>query len=129
MTTEDAAADSVTIIVEGYDEEKFHELFVGMAESMEAFRRRIKAIEDRAFEEVRTRHAADEPAPAPWGPWGTCRDLTFEDVKAIVANCRTFAARGGKVTQFYAQQDITPGEPRSYELGTLRTWLKDPRFR
>ncbi len=62
------------------------------------------------------------------GKYGTNRDLSFEDVKAIVARCKAFQERGGKVPSFYDMQNITPGEPRSYELETLRGWLKDPRF-
>lgn len=63
------------------------------------------------------------------GKYGTCRDLTIRDVRAIVAKCLAFTERGGKVTAFYEQLNITPGQPRSFELETLRGWLKDPKFR
>ena len=62
------------------------------------------------------------------GKYGTNRDLSFEDVKAIFARCKAFQGRGGKVPSFYDMQNITPGEPRSYELETLKGWLKKPKF-
>jgi len=62
------------------------------------------------------------------GKYGTCRDLSLEDVKAIIIRCKAFQKRGGKVPDFYDSQNITQGEPRSYELETLRGWLKDPKF-
>lgn len=62
------------------------------------------------------------------GKYGTCRDLTTRDVKAIVARFYNFKANGGKLPEFYRQLNITPGEPRSFELETLRGWVKDPRF-
>jgi hypothetical protein len=63
------------------------------------------------------------------GLFGTCRDLTFDDVCAIVHQCREYKQKDGKVTEFFRRRDIVPGEPRSFELETLRGWLKDPRFR
>ena len=62
------------------------------------------------------------------GKFGTCRDLTANDVQAIVDRCRAFMDDGGKVPDFYDQLNIVPGEPRSFTLDTLRGWLKDPRF-
>jgi len=62
------------------------------------------------------------------GKYGTCRDLTVDAVRAIVARCLAFQERGGKVPGFYDQLNITPGEPESFELETLRGWLKDPKF-
>lgn len=62
------------------------------------------------------------------GKYGTCRDLTIDDVRAIVAKLRAFQKQGGKVTTFYEQLNITPGEPRYFELETLRGWRKDPKF-
>lgn len=62
------------------------------------------------------------------GKYGTCRDLTIDDVRAIVAKCRAFQESRGKVPDFYDQLNITPGEPRSFELETLRGWLKDSKF-
>ncbi len=62
------------------------------------------------------------------GKYGTCRDLSFDDVKTIVVRCKAFQKRGGKVPEFYRHENITSNEPRSYELETLKGWLKDPRF-
>jgi hypothetical protein len=62
------------------------------------------------------------------GKYGTCRDLTIDEVRYIVAECCAFQEQGGKVTTFYEQLNITPGEPRSFELETLRGWLRDPKF-
>jgi hypothetical protein len=62
------------------------------------------------------------------GKYGTCRDLTIDDVRDIVRRCRAFQEIGGKVPEFYRREDINPGEPRSYELETLRSWLKKTNF-
>ncbi len=62
------------------------------------------------------------------GKYGTCRDLTIDDVRAIVNNCRRFQNKGGKVTEFYRLQNIYYGGARSYELETLRGWLKKLKF-
>jgi hypothetical protein len=62
------------------------------------------------------------------GKFGTCRDLTANDVQAIVDRCRAFMDDGGKVPDFYDQLNIAPGESRFFTLETLRGWLKDPRF-
>jgi len=62
------------------------------------------------------------------GRYGTCRDLTIDDVRNIVARCFEFKSRGGMVPEFYRLQNIVPGEPRSYALETLRCWLKNPKF-
>ena len=63
------------------------------------------------------------------GRYGTCRDLAIDDVRAIVARCLDFKTRGGTVPEFYRHQNIDIGGPRSYELETLRGWLKNPKFR
>jgi hypothetical protein len=63
------------------------------------------------------------------GKYGTCRDLTIDEVRVIVAECRAFQEGGGKVPTFYEQLNIRPGEPRSFELETLYGWLYDPKFR
>jgi hypothetical protein len=62
------------------------------------------------------------------GRYGTCRDLTIDDVRVIVKRCRDFQSRQGKVPEFHRRQNFTPGGPRSYELETLRSWLSNPRF-
>lgn len=64
------------------------------------------------------------------GKYGSCRDLTIDDVRDIVKRCRAFQARGGKIVEFYRRksQSFSPGEPRSYELETLRSWLNNPKF-
>jgi len=62
------------------------------------------------------------------GKYGTCRDLTIDDMRTIVARCLDFKARGGSVPEFYRRQNISFNEPRSYALETLRGWLKNPRF-
>jgi hypothetical protein len=71
---------------------------------------------------------SNEADPA-GGKYGTCRDLTIDEVRAIVARCRAFQEKGGNVPEFHRRQKIVPGAPRSYELETLRGWLKDPKFR
>lgn len=62
--------------------------------------------------------------------YGTRRDLSLEDVKSIVARCKAFQERGGRITEFYRQQgfDDTQDEPKSYREVTLRKWLYDPKF-
>lgn len=75
---------------------------------------------------------AFDPADPDAGRYGTDRDLTAGDVRAIVKGCRKFQGDGGKVTAFLMlyQRDYAPaGGPRSFALDTLRGWLKDPRFR
>ena len=62
------------------------------------------------------------------GKYGTCRDISFDDTKAIVKRCREFQATGGTVPHFHEQLGIDPGKPRSFELDTLRSWLKNPKF-
>jgi len=62
------------------------------------------------------------------GKFGTHRDLTANDVQAIVDRCRYFMRAGGKVPDFYDQLAIVPDWPRCFELETLRGWLKDTRF-
>jgi hypothetical protein len=62
------------------------------------------------------------------GPYGTCRDMTIDEVRSIVKRCRTFTQRGGKVPEFYRRQNVVQGAPKSYELETLRGWLKNPKF-
>lgn len=56
--------------------------------------------------------------------YGTDRDLTIDDVRTIVARCLVFKRQGGKVTEFYRRENTD-----SYTLETLRSWLKDKRFR
>ena len=56
--------------------------------------------------------------------YGTYRDLTIDDVRAIVARCLAFKKQGGRVTEFYRRENTN-----AYTLETLRSWLKDKRFR
>lgn len=70
----------------------------------------------------------DEDMDPSGGKYGTNRDLTIDDVRIIVARCKMFTEKGGKVTEFYRLQNITPGNPKSYELETLRSWLKKSKF-
>ena len=62
------------------------------------------------------------------GKFGAYRDLTANDVQAIVDRCRNFMCTGGKIPDFYDQLNIAPDWPRSFTLWTLRGWLKDTRF-
>jgi hypothetical protein len=77
----------------------------------------------------RDRTSPDHSEKIVVGHYGTCRDLSYEDVKQIVKRCRDYQERGGTVPSFYEMQNISPGEPGSYELETLRSWLYDPKFR
>lgn len=88
--------------------------------------RRIEAKPQTSTEDAASDILPDELHPG--GKYGTNRDLTFEDVKAIVTRCRAFQERGGKVPDFYDQLNLDPFGPRYFELETLRGWLKDPKF-
>lgn len=70
----------------------------------------------------------DDLAPK-GGKYGTDRDLTFDDVQAIVKRCRNFQEGGGKVPDFYNSLNLDPNGPRYYALDTLRGWLKNPKFK
>jgi hypothetical protein len=107
------------------------------------FREFIQLVK-RHFDELTRQQVRTEPSPPTedsavdlppmedptGGKYGTCRDLTIDDVRDIVKRCRAFQAKDGKITEFYRRgsRDFSPGEPRSYELETLRGWLKNPRF-
>lgn len=55
--------------------------------------------------------------------FGTDKDLSLSDVKAIVKKCNAFIQRGGKVAEFCRQYS-----ENKYTLETLRKWLRDARF-
>lgn len=86
---------------------------------------------NKAWEFVEQKEAAGDILPIRLeigGKFGTHRDLTANDVQAIVDRCRYFMRAGGKVPDFYDQLAIVPDWPRYFELETLRGWLKNPRF-
>lgn len=61
--------------------------------------------------------------------YGTNRDLTEEDVKTYVSRFFQFRAQGGKLPEFYHSLNLDPSEPRYFELETLRSWTKNPKFK
>jgi hypothetical protein len=92
-------------------------------------------FDEEALAEAMEQESADEPPPRSeiddptGGLYGTCRDMTIGEVRNIVKRCKEFKERGGNIPEFYRREDITPGGPKSYELETLRSWLKNPKFR
>lgn len=60
--------------------------------------------------------------------FGSCGDLSLDEVREIVKRCRAWRKEGGKLPAFYDKLNINPGEPKSFEKETLRSWLKNPKF-
>ena len=61
------------------------------------------------------------------GKYGTNRDMTIDEVRKIVNNCRSYMNQGGNAPEFYRQYCKNSG-PKSFALETLRSWLKKPKF-
>lgn len=97
--------------------EKAMRHFEGLLEPARAEARRLEA-------EAKITEAIVSDPGAERKKYGTCRDLSENDVKAIVRRCRQHTERGGKVPDFWEAQGFADGEPRSYELETLKGWLK-----
>lgn len=57
--------------------------------------------------------------------YGTDRNLTTNDVRGYVRQCRAFQASGGTVESYYNNKFMT--NPL-FSLDTLRSWLKNPKF-
>lgn len=62
------------------------------------------------------------------GKFGRNRDLTLEDVTRIVSRCREFQARDGTIEAYY-NHVLAGSLTDKFALGTLKGWLKDPRFK
>lgn len=61
------------------------------------------------------------------GKYGTERKLTEEQVRDIVAGCKSSRERGATIEWYY---DSLPTSIKSqFALGTLKDWVKDPRFK
>jgi hypothetical protein len=95
----------------------------------------LGVFDQEALTETTDQESDDEPPPRSeiddptGGLYGTCRDMTIGEVREIVRRCEKFKERGGQIPEFYRREDITPGGPKSYELETLRSWLKNPKFK
>lgn len=64
--------------------------------------------------------------------YGTCGDLSRNDVRTIVRRCNAYRRQHGhSVRGFHLSQgfDEDKDDPRSYTLETLRKWLRDSRFK
>jgi hypothetical protein len=60
--------------------------------------------------------------------YGANHDLTLEDVRTIVGQCRAAQARGFSATEFYDGYGFDPGGRGYFTLETLRYWLKQDKF-
>lgn len=73
---------------------------------------------------------ADDFDPDDIPRWGTCHDLSTNDVRRIVQRCMDFQKAHGSVREFHdLQPDHRSKESHSYSLGLLRQWLYDERFK
>lgn len=56
--------------------------------------------------------------------YGTFRDLTTNDVRKIVKQCRAFMDSGGTIASYHLYY-----AKNKYSLDTLRKWLNNPKFK
>jgi len=61
------------------------------------------------------------------GKYGTERKLTEEQVRDIVARCEGSRERGGTIEWYY--NHLPPSIQSQFTLGTLKDWVKNPKFK
>jgi len=64
---------------------------------------------------------ADDVVPK----YGTYRNLTTNDVRKLVKDCRAFMDEGGTIASFYESKV----KIETCSINTFRIWMKNPKFR
>jgi len=60
--------------------------------------------------------------------YGTDRELTLEDVRTIVKECKAYQSMRGTVSAFY-NEELSEHISEKFSYETLRSWLKDEKFK